>query len=194
MKLGSARHPIARAVGRRLVRFLFAQQLARTRLGHRCVVVQSKTLTVDDPAFQATVGDVVRAVAPFKAIHNLRWPLERVNRDQASRDGHTALVEWDMNGTLKAAEKQVDPLTSAVGSVAKAHPGFYVGEAGAVSSDKALSQLFNQAGRSGRDAVDPADTVDRGAGVRLAAGGRGRTRTAPRPVGAGSDPEFELGF
>ena len=46
------------------------------------------------------------------------------------------------SGTLKSAEKQIDPLTSAVASVAKAHPGFYVGEAGSASTDKALNKLF----------------------------------------------------
>ena len=55
-----------------------------------------------------------------------------------------------MSGTLKSAEKQIDPLTSAVASVAKAHPGFYVGEAGAVSSNKALTKLFNSQLGAGR--------------------------------------------
>ena len=45
-----------------------------------------------------------------------------------------------MNGTQKSAENRIDPLTSAVASVAKAHPKFYVGEAGAASSDKALTR------------------------------------------------------
>jgi uncharacterized membrane protein YdfJ with MMPL/SSD domain len=104
-------------------------------------VIQSKTLTLNDPAFRATVGDVVRTVAPFEStFHNLRSPLS--HRDQVSRDGHTALVEWDMNGTLKSAEKHIDPLTQAVASVAKAHPAFYVGEAGSASTDKALTKLF----------------------------------------------------
>ena len=49
-----------------------------------------------------------------------------------------------MSGHVKAAETRIDPLTSAVASVAKAHPDFYVGEAGSVSSDKALTKLFNQ--------------------------------------------------
>jgi uncharacterized membrane protein YdfJ with MMPL/SSD domain len=104
------------------------------------VVIQSKTSTVSSPVFRAVVGDVVRTVAPFHTIHNLRSP--SAYRDQVSRDGRTALVEWDMSGTLKAAEKQIDPLTSAVGSVARSHPGFYVGEAGAASTDKALTKLF----------------------------------------------------
>jgi RND superfamily putative drug exporter len=105
------------------------------------VVVQSKTLTATSPAFRAVVGDVVNSIAPSSAIHNMRSPL--AHPDQVSRDGHTALVEWDMNGTLKSAETRIDPLTKAVAAVASRHPGFYVGEAGATSTDKALTTLFN---------------------------------------------------
>ena len=117
-------------------------------------VVQTKHLTTADPAFQAAIDDVARSVAPLANVHNLRWPHGQANRDQVSRDGHTALVEWDMSGKLKAAEKQIDPLTSAVASVAARHPDFYIGEAGAASSDKALTKLFSeQLGQAGERSV-----------------------------------------
>jgi RND superfamily putative drug exporter len=118
------------------------------------VVVQSRSETVASPAFQAAIDDVVRTVAPLHNVHNLRWPHGQANHDQVSRDGRTALVEWDMSGKLKAAEKQIDPLTTAVASVAARHPQLYVGEAGAVSSDKALTKLFNsQLGQAGERSV-----------------------------------------
>jgi RND superfamily putative drug exporter len=117
-------------------------------------VVQSKHLTIANPAFQAAIGDVVRTVAPLPDVHNLRWPDGQANRAQLSPDGRTALVQWDMSGPLKAAEKQVDPLTAAVASVAARHPGFYIGEAGAASSSKALEYLFNQQiGKAGERSV-----------------------------------------
>ncbi len=109
------------------------------------VVIQNHKLTIHDPAFQAVVGNVMNAVSPYASrFGNLRSPLAPANRDQVTRDGHTALVQWDMHGTLKSAENKIDPLTAAVASVAKANPRFYVGEAGAVSSDKALNKMFNQ--------------------------------------------------
>ena len=118
------------------------------------VVIQNHKLTIHDPAFQSTVRDVVRAVSPSSAVHNLSSPLERANHSQVTHDGHTALVEWDMYGTQKSAENRIDPLTSAVAKVASAHPKFYVGEAGDVSSDKALNKLFNQqVGQAGTRSV-----------------------------------------
>jgi len=107
-------------------------------------VVQSSKSRVDAPAFRAVIGDVARAAKPFGTVHNLRYPTPGADRGQVSRDGHTALVEWDMAGTLDQAENRIDPLERAVASVGARHPNFYVGEAGAVSSDKALNNLFNQ--------------------------------------------------
>ena len=76
------------------------------------VLVQSKTLTVGDPAFRSTVNDVVHAVAPFKTIENLRSPLDPAHGDQVSTDRHTALVEWEMKGKNKVATANIDALTT----------------------------------------------------------------------------------
>ena len=108
------------------------------------VLIQSKHLTIGDAAFRSTVHDVVGAVSPSKAIKNLRSPLDAAHGDLVSKDGHSALVEWDMKGTEAAAEKRIDALTKATAAVAKAHPGLYVGEAGSVSSNKALNAMFNK--------------------------------------------------
>ena len=114
------------------------------------VLIQSPRATAEAPAFRAVIDDVVRTVAPFNTVHNLRYPTAHSHLDQVSHNGHTALVEWDMSGSLSKAETRIDPLTRAVASVARRHPSFYVGEAGAVSSDKALNTLFNkQVGEAG---------------------------------------------
>src|SRR5579885_942723 len=108
------------------------------------VLVQSKTLTATDPAFRAVVDDVVATVEPFRTIENLRSPYDAGRADQISADGHTALVEWDMKGDDKWATKRIEALTTATANVAKAHPAFYVGEAGSISSGKALDEAFNK--------------------------------------------------
>src|SRR5262249_343794 len=104
----------------------FKQSGRLTEIG----LVQNRHVTVASPSFQAAIADVARTVAPMANVHNLRYPTAQAYRDQVSRDGHTALVEWDMSGKLKAAEKQIDPLTHAVAGVAARHPGFYIDEAG----------------------------------------------------------------
>jgi RND superfamily putative drug exporter len=106
------------------------------------VLIQSKRLTVKDTAFRSTVGDVVRTVKPFRTIKNLRSPLDPGRADQISKDSRTVLVEWEMKGDEELAKKNIDALTAATAKVANRHPGFYVGEAGFISSSKALDKLF----------------------------------------------------
>ena len=108
------------------------------------VIVQSKKLTVRDAAFRATVDDVVAAVTPFSTIKNLRSPYGAGNAAQISSDGHTVMVLFDMKGDSKVATKNIDAVTAATDKVAAAHPELYVGEAGSISSGKALDKMFNQ--------------------------------------------------
>jgi uncharacterized membrane protein YdfJ with MMPL/SSD domain len=108
------------------------------------VLVQSKTLTAQSSAFRAVVDDVVSTVKPFTTIENLRSPYDPGRADQISADGHTAMVEWDMKGDNDYATKRIDALTKATAGVQKAHPDFYVGEAGSISSGKALTDAFNK--------------------------------------------------
>jgi uncharacterized membrane protein YdfJ with MMPL/SSD domain len=108
------------------------------------VLIQSKTDTVRDPAFRAAVQDVVQTVAPFATIKNLRSPLDPAHADQVAADGHTAMVEWEMRGDNDVATKNIDALTTATDKVAERHPDLYIGEAGSISSGKALDEMFTK--------------------------------------------------
>jgi RND superfamily putative drug exporter len=107
------------------------------------VLVQSARYTVYDPAFRAVVGDLLNAVQPSAAIANLRSPYQP-GADQISADRHAAIVEWQMKADKKLATKRIDTLTAATATVAQAHPSFYVGEAGSISSGKALNDTFGK--------------------------------------------------
>ena len=63
------------------------------------VVVQSATRTVSDPAFRATIQDVVNAVEGDRATKNFKSPLTAGHEDQISKDRRTVIVTWDMKGT-----------------------------------------------------------------------------------------------
>jgi uncharacterized membrane protein YdfJ with MMPL/SSD domain len=107
------------------------------------VLVQSSKLSVNAAAFRATVNDVVGAVKDNPNIKNLKSPYAAGNGDQVSNDRSTAMVTFDMKGKYDNATKKIDPIEAAVAKVAADHPGFYVGEAGAISSGKALDKMFN---------------------------------------------------
>jgi uncharacterized membrane protein YdfJ with MMPL/SSD domain len=106
------------------------------------VLVQSSTQTVDDPAFRATVQDVERTIGGNSAIKNLKSPLDRANADQISKDGRSVMVTWDMKGKYETAKKKIDGIQAAIDEVGDRHPGFYVDEAGSVSTGKALDKMF----------------------------------------------------
>src|SRR5919206_284143 len=106
------------------------------------VLIQSPTKTVSDPAFRAAVEDVTRTVGGNLAIKNLKSPLDPANKSLVSDDRRSVMVTWDMKGTYDQAKKKIDSFTAAVDGVGERHPGFYVGEAGAVSSGKALDKMF----------------------------------------------------
>src|SRR5262245_21523432 len=106
-----------------------AFDLDRTGLAEY-VVVQSKTSTVDDPAFRATVADAVDALSRFDEVDKLQSPLATGNEGQVSADRHAALITFSPRGSYAEAALYIDSITDAVEGVQTAHPDFYVGEAG----------------------------------------------------------------
>jgi uncharacterized membrane protein YdfJ with MMPL/SSD domain len=107
------------------------------------VLVQSTKLSVNAAAFRSTVNNVMAAVKNNPDIKNLKSPYAAGNGDQVSDDRSTAMVTFEMKGKYDDATKKIDPIEAAVAKVAAEHPGFYVGEAGAISSGKALDKMFN---------------------------------------------------
>jgi RND superfamily putative drug exporter len=107
------------------------------------VVIQSKTLTINAAAFRSTVNDVVETVKGNAEIKNIKSPLDPANADQVSTDRQTAMVTWEMKGKYDHAKTKIDAVQAAVDKVGARHPAFYVGEAGAVSSVKAIDEMFS---------------------------------------------------
>ena len=106
------------------------------------VLVQSRTRTADDPAFRAAVDEVLASERGNPAIKNLDSPYAAGNASLISGDRHAAMVQWELRGDKDAAKEKIDAIVARTEAVAERHPGFYIGEAGSVSSDKALEELF----------------------------------------------------
>ncbi|MGZ4251940.1 MAG: MMPL family transporter [Solirubrobacteraceae bacterium] len=107
------------------------------------VLIQSKKLTVRDPAFQAAVRDVVKRVSATGTVQNVRSPLAPANRGEISRDGHSALVGFQIAGDQSRADDKVDASLAATAAAQKAHPSLRIEQAGDASADKALNKSFN---------------------------------------------------
>src|SRR5215203_3351824 len=74
------------------------------------VLIQSRSLRVTDPAFTAAVADVAAAVAASDAVEHVRSPLAPANAAQIAKDGHAALVEFDIRGDSDEAADKIQPV------------------------------------------------------------------------------------
>ena len=100
------------------------------------VIVQSKTLKATDPAFRAVVADVVTRLESTPNVVKLRSPYAQ---DTISKDGHSALVSFEIPGTFSTVADKVEPIQAATRAAQSAHPGFLIAEAGDGSFSKAYS-------------------------------------------------------
>jgi uncharacterized membrane protein YdfJ with MMPL/SSD domain len=103
------------------------------------VLVQSGSATLADPAFRATVGDVVRTVSALPQVERVRSPLAPANAGQVSGDRRAALVQFDITGDQEKADEKVQPILDAVAGVSRRHDDFTVAEFGFASATHELN-------------------------------------------------------
>src|ERR687888_855141 len=97
------------------------------------VVIQNRSARAGDPAFDAAVNDVVARVSKEAVVQN-------VHRGQVSKDGHTALVKFDIRGDKNKAGDKVGSVLDRVDEAQSAHPGFFIGEFGDASAQTAADE------------------------------------------------------
>ena len=106
------------------------------------VLVASPTVGVHDPQFTAAIRDVIKAISAQPDVRLVRSPLAPANQGQISKDGHAALVEFDIKGDQDSADGKVQPFLDTVAGVQKAHPGYTIGEFGFASANHVLSKTL----------------------------------------------------
>ena len=87
------------------------------------VLIQSKTLTADDPAFKAAIEDVAKTLDAFPQVRKLDTPLEAGHADLISDDGHSAMVQFSPKGDYDEAIAYIETIEAAVDKTAAQHPG-----------------------------------------------------------------------
>jgi uncharacterized membrane protein YdfJ with MMPL/SSD domain len=107
------------------------------------VLVQSKALQSDDPQFKAAVADVAERLQETKGVDNVVGPYDG-EPGQISRDGHSALVTFELPGDSKTAKENVVGTLAAVEAAAKANPELRIEETGDASISKAALDKQNE--------------------------------------------------
>ncbi|GGT42264.1 MMPL family transporter [Streptomyces chromofuscus] len=92
-----------------------------------------------DPAFRAAVAEVVRAVDATGEVTNVTTPYDTKT---ISRDGRSALVQFDMRGQWDTAGERVEPVLKAVEKVQREHETLRIEEIGGASMMKTFDDAF----------------------------------------------------
>src|SRR5262249_23807584 len=108
------------------------------------VLVQSKTQTLADPAFRATVADVTRTVSALPQVQRVRSPLAPANSGQVSENRRSALVQFEIKGDQDDADKKVQPILDAVDRIQQRHTAFTVAEFGDARANHEVSKTLNK--------------------------------------------------
>jgi uncharacterized membrane protein YdfJ with MMPL/SSD domain len=106
------------------------------------VLIQSKTLTAKDPAFEAAIEDVTETLDAFPKVRKLDTPLEAGHADLISDDGHSAMIQYSPQGTFEEASLYIDTINAAVDKVEARHAGVDVEHIGSVTTTKATDAAF----------------------------------------------------
>ena len=104
------------------------------------VLVRSRTRTVADPTFRATVQGVLAKLRTMPQVTNLRTGAA----GEVSKDRRAQLIEFDMKGKMDTADKRVQPLLDAVAGLQKSSPSFTVAEFGFASATHELSKTIDK--------------------------------------------------
>jgi uncharacterized membrane protein YdfJ with MMPL/SSD domain len=104
------------------------------------VLIQSRKLESDAPAFRAGVQEVVDRVSAVPAVINVRSPLDPAHSEQISADRRSATVAFDIRGDPDDAADKIDPVVAAVKQAQAAYPGLQISEFGAATTDKQIDE------------------------------------------------------
>ena len=106
------------------------------------VLIQSKTSTVDQPAFNATVASLVQTLSGQPNVTNIVSPIENPTAGLISKDRHSALVQFDIKGKADKAKDKIAPILAAVDQTQAGNPSVIVQEFGYASANYELGKRF----------------------------------------------------
>jgi RND superfamily putative drug exporter len=101
------------------------------------VLVQSRQHNANEPAFRAAVAAVVDAVRTQPHVQNVHSPLDPGGQALVSHDGHSALVQFALDGSADEQMMRITGPLSAVATTQQHYPTFRIEEFGDASFARA---------------------------------------------------------
>jgi uncharacterized membrane protein YdfJ with MMPL/SSD domain len=108
------------------------------------VLVQSRTSTIDEPAFASAVGGVVQTLSQQPNVTNIVSPINRPQAGLVSADRHSALVQFDVKGDAEQAKDKIAPILEAIDGVQAGNPSLIIEEFGEASANHQVDKRFER--------------------------------------------------
>jgi RND superfamily putative drug exporter len=105
------------------------------RQAKEVVLIQSQTMTADDPAFHAAISDVIARLRHTGVARDVR-------PSAISPDRHSALVGFDLAGDEMRTHMSVAGPLAAVAAAAQAHPELVIAESGDASMARGIEEAM----------------------------------------------------
>ncbi len=125
-----------------LAEHTLAQQFPRERAGEE-VLIEHTSGSLAGTGYRAAVTDLVTRLSRTPWVAAIKSPLAPGNAGQVSRNGHAALVIFQITGDPSTAQNRVAPALAATAAVQRANPGLFIGELGDGSSNKAVGATLS---------------------------------------------------
>jgi len=108
------------------------------------VLVQSKSLSTSDSRFRSAVASLIQKLEGRTEVTNVRSPYQTGAAGAISKDGHSALIEFDMVGEADKAKDRVQPVLDAVANAQRDNLGFTIAQFGPASAQHALDDTIGK--------------------------------------------------
>jgi uncharacterized membrane protein YdfJ with MMPL/SSD domain len=104
------------------------------------VIIQSDSLTVSDPEFEAAIQQTADELSAAQYVENVGSPLD--GKGSVSEDRRTVLIDFAITGDDLEAKDRLGPAEDAIANVTADHPDLLVEQFGNVSANKELDETF----------------------------------------------------
>ncbi len=104
----------------------------------------SESVLVQSRAGTAHASSLGRALGAVSTTLSARPQVTKLQAPVFSKDGHSALIQFDLRGNPDLADAQVKPVLAAVAALQRAHPRLLIEEFGSASADLGLNDTVGK--------------------------------------------------